>query len=116
MEQLRSIIMDCLAEYFEDDENDPGCPCGEGDERCPELVYSDAAICAVIKHLRERIDVQDRTIQDWKKAYRDMETRIDKLEKRPIVGPIRYIPVSYPTPDTSGPWTQPFQPIFTCKL
>jgi len=97
MEALREVIMGCLAEYFDEEEEDP-CGCG-GPDQCGDVEELEAIMVAMIKSLKERIDAQDK--------------RIAELEKR---GQIQYIPVSYPAPDTSAPWTQSFSPIFTCKI
>ncbi len=83
MEQLRDMIMECLAEFFGNDTEECSC---EGDGgRCPEVVDSDAATCAVLKVLRERIDLHDVIFQDYKKAYQEMEKRIAELEKKQSV-------------------------------
>jgi hypothetical protein len=85
MEQLRSIIMDCLEDFFDEDES---CPGGGSDERCPELVDSEAALCAIIKGVREELADTKVTLRDFKTAYQDMEKRIAELEK----GKMTYVP------------------------
>ena len=64
-EVVRGAVLDGLAEFFDEDET---CPCGEGDERCPELVDSEAALVAIIKGLRDKIATLENDVAELKKG------------------------------------------------
>lgn len=54
-------------------------------ERCSDVVDSEAALLAILKALRERIDLQDKKAHEAFQRIADLEGRIKELEKRPIV-------------------------------
>lgn len=106
MEQLRKLIMECLAEFFDE--------CPGDDESCPRVADSESAILAIIQGIREELAATKVTLRDYKKAYQDLEKKIAELEKTkmfvPIPEPID--PLPYKTGDG---WKiePPF--IFTCQ-
>lgn len=68
-------------------------------ERCSEVVDSEAAMLAIIKALRVRID--------------GMEERIKELEKRKDTVP--FVPIQEKYPDLDG-WRLEPPFVFTCRL
>lgn len=68
-------------------------------ERCSEVVDSEAAMLAIIKALRERIDKQDE--------------RIKELEKRKDTIP--FVPIQDRYPNSGDGWRLDPPFVFTCR-
>jgi len=86
---IKQAALAALEEFFDE-------PC----EQCHDVEELEAIMVAMVKTLNERLTLAEKKIKE--------------LEARPIATINQHY--SYPAPDTSAPWTQPFTPIFTCKI